>query len=241
MTENALVPCDAVLFDCDGVLVDSDASVAAAWSEWAERLGFDPEAVVATVHGRRSADTVAAWVRAGDRVSAQRLIDSLELASATSVTAIPGATALIASIPPARVAIVTSGTRALARARLQAAGIAEPGVLVTAGDVERGKPAPDGYRLAAERLGVSPARCVVVEDAPAGVRAGRAAGAGYVLGVDGSGRLTEGRSGERDGETPDACEVDWLVGDLTSVHWTGSGLQVAPSGHALFTPDAGQP
>jgi mannitol-1-/sugar-/sorbitol-6-phosphatase len=210
----SLLPCSAVLFDCDGVLVDSDASVITAWTRWARDLGLDPDELIATVHGRRSADTVAAWVAAADRQAAELArIDRYEVEDAAEVTAIPGAADLLAALPDDRWATVTSGKRPLARARLVAAGLPVPAVLVTADDVERGKPDPEGYRAAAAALGVAPADCVVLEDAVTGIRAARSAGVGAVIGV-----------GSRLGDTAGADRPDVLVPDLRAVTWTGTGL-----------------
>jgi sugar-phosphatase len=201
-----LLRCRAVLFDCDGVLVDSDASVLAAWSRWARELGLEPDAVAAVVHGRRSADTVATLIDEPDRAAAAALIDRYEVEDAESVTPIPGAAALTRAVP--RWAVVTSGHRDLAQARLRAAGIPLPEVLVTADDVERGKPDPEGYLAAARRLGVLPADAVVLEDAAAGIAAARAAGVSAVVAV-----------GARDD-----LDADARVADLRELQWMGEGL-----------------
>jgi sugar-phosphatase len=199
--------CDGVLFDCDGVLVDSDASVDLSWRRWAEAVGLEPDALDGIVHGRRSEDTIADLLPADRQAAATELIERIEVEDAARVTAIAGASDLIAALPAGRWA----GTRALATARLAAAGLPVPDVLVTADDVTNGKPDPEGYRTAALRLGYDPARTVVLEDAPSGVLAARAAGAGGVIGV-----------GSRDG-LPD---VDMRVRDLTELRWTGYGLAV---------------
>jgi sugar-phosphatase len=146
------------------------------------------------------------------RPNAVELIDALEIEDAVTATEIPGAAELLSAIPAGRWATVTSASRCLAHARLSAAGLIAPEVLVTAGDVRHGKPHPEGYLAAAQRLGVPADQCVVVEDAPAGIRAARAAQVGHVLAV-----------GSRDmGEhQPDA-----RVPDLRSVHWTSSGIEI---------------
>ncbi|MFD6286158.1 HAD-IA family hydrolase [Streptomyces sp. NPDC060205] len=177
------IPCDGLLFDNDGVLVDSDLGVDQAWSRWARARGLSAEKVTAMVHGRRSADTVALLVAdPGERPAALAEIDRLEIEAAATTTALPGALDLLTSLPRGSWAVVTSGVTALARARLAAAGLPLPPVLITADDVTNGKPAPDGYLAAAARLGVDPARTVVLEDAVAGAKAGETAGA-YVIGV----------------------------------------------------------
>lgn len=200
--------CVGVLFDCDGVLVDSDASVLTAWSRWARALGFDPDVVTSIVHGRRSADTVAELVPGDGQAAALELIDRYEIEDARTVSAIPGAADLVAAIPPDRWAVVTSGTRALATARLTAAGVPLPNVLVTAGDVARGKPDPEGYLAAATGLGLEPIVTIVLEDAPAGIAAARAAGVAHVIGVGSTG-----------------LRADAHVRDLSALRWTGRGLR----------------
>jgi mannitol-1-/sugar-/sorbitol-6-phosphatase len=204
-------PCTAVLFDCDGVLVDSDACVISAWSRWAVDQGFEPDEVVAVVHGRRSADTVRLLVAPEGVPAALARIDRYELEDARSVTAIPGALILTAAIPAQQWAVVTSGTTRLARARLTAAGLPRPDVLVTADDVKHGKPAPDGYLSAARQRGVAVGETVVLEDAVAGIQAARAAGVRAVIGVGGRG-LAE--------------VADVVVPDLRAIAWTPDGLTV---------------
>ncbi len=209
MTSRTLT-CSAVLFDCDGVLVDSDASVMQAWGDWAVHHGLDPVTVGEMVHGRRAADTVALLIDEVGRSEAVELINRLEIDGAVAVPAIPGAPELTRSIPAGQWAVVTSGTRPLATARITAAGITVPDVLVTADDVVLGKPDPEGFLAAAAALGRLPVQTVVLEDSPAGVRAARAAGVGAVIGI-----------GERALET----DADVVVADLTALRWTGSGLR----------------
>ena len=154
-------------------LVESDASVAAAWSRWAVKYGFDPAIVGDIVHGRRASDTVTLLIDPERHHPAQALadIDAYEVELAVTVTAIPGAIALAGAIGQDRWAVVTSGNRILATARLAAAGIPGVAVLVIADDVTEGKPHPEGYRSAAEQLGLPPDQPVVLEDAAAGVLA----------------------------------------------------------------------
>jgi sugar-phosphatase len=143
--------CFAILFDLDGVLVDSRRCVEFVWQTWFAEQGRDPREFIAVAHGRRTSAT-------------------------RGVTPVPGAADLLTSLPRDRWAVVTSGSPAVARLRLRVAAVPTPAVLITGADVRRGKPDPDGYLQAAERLGFAPAECLVVEDAPAGVAAGRAAG-----------------------------------------------------------------
>jgi sugar-phosphatase len=168
---------DALLFDLDGTLVDSTPAVVRSWTAWAIERGIT-EAQFAAVqtYGRTSRSIGADLVPADQVDSADARIQELELADLTGVTALPGAAQLLARLDPARWAIVTSGVRRLATARLAAAGLPTPRVLVSADDVRHGKPDPEPYLAGAAGLGVAPARCVVVEDAPAGLTAARAAG-----------------------------------------------------------------
>jgi sugar-phosphatase len=198
------VPGLAVLFDCDGVLVDSLASVDRAWSRWSTRYGLDPDDVAGMIHGRRSADTVALLIEPAHRAEAMAAIDEYELEDAASVTAIAGARELVASIPDGAWALVTSGKAALARARLEAAGIDVPQVFITADDVERGKPEPDPYLAAAAALGVRPSDAIVIEDSPSGVESGRRAGAGGVVGVG-----SQAVDTDADVVVPDLRDLSW--------------------------------
>jgi sugar-phosphatase len=163
----------AVISDLDGVLVDSAAAVARAWRAWGERHGFDGAAIQAANHGRPASAVVAEHVAPEEVEAEAALVLAAEVADTGGVVAFAGATGVLA-LPV--VAIATSCALPLAHARLAAAGLRAPAVLVTADQVARGKPAPDPYLLAAERLGVDPAGCLVLEDAPSGVAAGRAAG-----------------------------------------------------------------
>lgn len=166
----------AMLFDLDGVLVDSTEGVELAWRDWASGHGLDAEAVIAVVHGRRAADTVAEVapsLNVRDEVAA---LSHREATDARGIHPIPGAAALVSSLPPARWAVVTSGTRAVATFRLEVGSVPMPAVLIAAEDVSRGKPDPEGYLRAARLLGVDPSECVVIEDAPAGLSAAKAAG-----------------------------------------------------------------
>ena len=175
---------DGLLLDCDGVLVDSHNAAAVAWNSWAKRWapGFDFHRDVE--HGRRIPDLVAELVdAAGDVAVATAELIQAELDHAADVVAIPGARQLLESSPRGRWAVVTSGGRAIATARMASAGLVPADVLVTSEDVEHGKPFPDPYLLAAQRLAVSPDRCAVFEDAPAGIAAARAAGVCTIVGV----------------------------------------------------------
>jgi sugar-phosphatase len=173
----AVLICRAILFDLDGVLVDSEQVVERTWHRWARRHKLDIPDLVTRAHGRRSIETVREVAPQLDAEAEARWLESLELADAEGLIALPGAAAFFSAIPPEQLAVVTSCGRALARFRLDACGYSIPDVLVSADDVSQGKPAPDGYVLAARRLGFKSVDCVVIEDTPAGIAAGRAAGA----------------------------------------------------------------
>lgn len=172
----------AALFDMDGTLVDSTAVVEVIWSAFAERFDLDRATVLGAVHGVRAADSVRRFAPAGSDVAAiVAELDAYELEHTDGTIEIPGATAFLASLPRERVALVTSASPALAAGRLAAAGVPSPDTVVTAHDVENGKPAPDCYLAAAARLGVAPADAIVFEDAEAGIRAGLDAGMRVVV------------------------------------------------------------
>jgi sugar-phosphatase len=170
---------DALLLDMDGTLVDSDAAVERAWTVWAGEHGVDPRSAVAIAHGVPADGTVRRLLPELDAVavavSAARQLE-LQYDDLSDVTPAAGAHELLAVLALLAIpwAVVTSADNRLAKARLDAAGITAP-LLVTVEDVTRGKPDPQGYLLAAQRLGIAPARCLVVEDAEPGLAAGRAA------------------------------------------------------------------
>lgn len=168
------------MFDLDGVLVDSRAVVEDIWRRWATERGYDPAPYLRVAHGRRIRETLESVDPTLDIEREVQLLDATEAADDTPLTAVAGARELIRGLAPDRWAIVTSGGRGLASRRLDRAGIPYPAVFVTAEQVRHGKPDPQGYLLAAQRLGREPAECVVFEDAPAGVAAARAAGARVV-------------------------------------------------------------
>ncbi|MHB2209889.1 HAD-IA family hydrolase [Methylobacterium sp. CM6257] len=172
----------ALLFDMDGTLVSSIASAERVWSRWAEAHGLDVAAFLPTIHGVRSVETIRRLDLPGmDPEAEAAAITRGEMEDVGDITQIPGAQTFLEALPPDRWAIVTSAPRALAARRLEAAGMPAPFTMVTAEDVVRGKPAPDCFRLAAERLGVAAGDCLVFEDAPAGIQAAAAAGASVIV------------------------------------------------------------
>jgi sugar-phosphatase len=168
----------AFLFDMDGTVINSIAAAERIWGQWAQRHGLDVAAFLPTIHGARSVDTIARLGLPGlDPEAEARGITQAEIVDADGIIEISGAIAFLNALPPARWAIVTSAPRELALRRLQVAGIPIPAVLVTAEDVVHGKPHPDCFLLAADKLGVSAADCLIFEDAPVGIRAAEASGA----------------------------------------------------------------
>ncbi|MFN8580240.1 MAG: HAD-IA family hydrolase [Gemmatimonadaceae bacterium] len=166
----------SILFDMDGVLVDSRAIVERAWRRWAVQHGLDVTAILAVAHGRRTRDTVAEVAPHLDAAREGHWLDATERQETIGLVAVPGAGELLATLPRDRWAVVTSADQALARERLGACGLPLPDLLISTDMVPRGKPDPDGYLLAAERLGFDAASCLVFEDSAPGIAAGRAAG-----------------------------------------------------------------
>jgi sugar-phosphatase len=174
------IDCSAVLFDLDGVLVDSTAYIERQWREWAASKGLDPEPFLRFCHGRRAVETICLAAPQLDAEAEVAQFRRLAVEDDVALAPIPGARELLAALPKGRWAVVTSGGRRFALARLAGAGLPEPRVLVCADDVREGKPSPEGYLRAAKLLGTTPTSCLVVEDAPPGIEAARAAGATVV-------------------------------------------------------------
>ncbi len=168
--------CSAILFDLDGVLVDSTRQVDREWREWAARKGVDGDAVMAIAHGVRTIEVIRRVAPHLDAEAEAAAIESHEASDQRGVVVMPGALDLVSSIPENRWGVVTSGTRPLAQNRLRYCGLPVPDVLVTSDDVVNGKPDPEPYLKGAERLGMKPADCLVIEDAPAGIQSARAGG-----------------------------------------------------------------
>ena len=207
---------DAVLFDMDGTLIDSTPAVRRAWAVWGEEQGLAPADLLGH-HGMPSAQVVAKLLPAERRAAATDRINELELTDVHDIVVLPGAAEALSALRDARNAIATSCTVPLARARIGAAGLQPPSVLVTVDDVARGKPAPDPFLEAARRLGVPPERCLVVEDAPMGLTAARAAGC-FTLAVTTT-------------TPPDELDADAVVPDLAAVRFevVGEGIRVVPA------------
>jgi len=171
-----ILKCRALLFDLDGVLIDSTPAVARVWHGWATAHGFDPEKVVKMAHGRPSRTTIRELLPHADIDKEDLEVERREIEDLEGVVPLPGTRRLLDSLPPDRWTIATSCTRQLAEVRLRAAGLPIPKTMITSSDVRIGKPDPEPYLKAAASLNCSPDDCVVVEDAPAGIRSGKAAG-----------------------------------------------------------------
>lgn len=171
------IQCAALLFDLDGVLINSTPAVARVWRQWAIERGFNSEEVVARAHGRPSLTTVREYLPHADHEAENREVERREIADLEGVIPLPGALELLSSLPSDRWTIVTSCTRPLAEVRIKAAGLPQPKKMITSNDIVHGKPNPEPYLKGAAVLGFRPEHCIVLEDVPAGVMAGKAAGA----------------------------------------------------------------
>jgi sugar-phosphatase len=169
----------AILSDLDGVLVDSGDSIEETWRSWAASRAIDFALLDGRFHGVPSLAVIARVAPHLDARAEAAAVEQMEIDN-PAATVLPGATALLGGAAGLPVAIVTSCTDALARARLGEAGLPIPEIMVTADRVANGKPDPEGYLAAAAALGFDPAVCLVLEDAPAGIAAGRTAGATVV-------------------------------------------------------------
>jgi sugar-phosphatase len=217
------IRCRGVLFDLDGVLVDSTPAVARVWAGWAREHGFDPDEVVRKAHGRPSIATIRELLPHADHAAEDREVERREIADVEGVIPLPGAMELLHALPLERWAIVTSCTRPLAGVRIATAGLPKPKHLVTSTDVRRGKPDPEPYLKGAQFLGVPAAECIVFEDAPAGIRAGKAAGA----------RVLALRTTATEAELREAG-TDWIFEDCSELFLTSSSHDTSNDGFLLL-------
>ncbi|MEO6981917.1 MAG: HAD-IA family hydrolase [Edaphobacter sp.] len=221
LSESICVEAKGILFDMDGVLISSIGSVVRCWRRWAAIYGLPDAEHYMVPHGVRAMDTVKALRPDIDPEEGLRVIEDMEVEDMADLKVLPGVKRLLEGLPPERWAIVTSATRRLLLARLTGAGLPIPERIISADDVVNGKPDPEPYRRGAELLGLRPEECVVVEDAPSGVGAGRAAGC-RVLGVLGTHSAEQLR------------EADWVATSLEGVVVTvksgGLELRFAPVG-----------
>ena len=168
--------CDAVLFDLDGVLIDSTSCIVRHWKDWADQHSLEIDEIMQAAHGIPTIDTIRMVAPYLDADKEAEQFTAKEVSDTAGVFTIVGAHQILEGLPEGTWAIVTSGSSALARARMTQAELPIPKILVTADDVQHGKPAPEPYLVGAKLLGTSVEKCVVVEDAPAGVEAGVKAG-----------------------------------------------------------------
>lgn len=177
IASGTLLVAHAILFDMDGTLVDSTLAVERIWGRWARSRDVPFEHFAQRMHGRRAIDIMREMVPPGlDALEELRQVDADELNETDGIVALPGAAELIASLPAGSWALVTSASAALARARMCAAGLPLPEIVVSSDDVRQGKPHPACYQHALKALGLPASQALVFEDAPAGLAAGRAAG-----------------------------------------------------------------
>jgi mannitol-1-/sugar-/sorbitol-6-phosphatase len=176
------INCKAILFDLDGTLIDSAARIRRLWQSWGERHGIQPESIYQVMHGRRAVEIIEMFAPHLQIEDELRVVESDEVSDMHDVQAYAGASALLSVLSRVPWAIVTSGSRQVSEAKLRYLNLPIPSVFITSEKVKAGKPAPEGYLLAAQQLQVQPTECVVIEDAPAGVKAGKAAGM-YVIAV----------------------------------------------------------
>lgn len=212
--------CKGFLFDLDGTLVDSLPAVERAWTHWAERHGISPQEVLAFIHGKQAITSLRHFMPGATESAIQHefdLLEQMEAQDTDGVSALPGAVALLERLNALSIpwAIVTSGSIPVASARRKAGGLPQPEVFITAELVKQGKPQPDAYLLGAERLGLAPQACVVVEDAPAGILSGLAAGC-QVIAVN------------VPAEAPKLDQVDLILSSLTQIK-----VEKAPQGASI--------
>ena len=205
LSESQLI-CQAVLFDMDGVLVDSTPAVSRVWRKWAADHGFDPEHVSHIAQGRPSITTIRELLPDSDHEAENRIVERMEIEDLVGVKACPGAAQLLRALPPDRWVLVTSSTRPLAMVRLRAGGHAVPKFVITGSDITHGKPHPEPFQKAAAMVGFPPSKCLVVEDTPAGILAGKAAGC-RVLAL----RTTMAES------VLEKARPDWIASNLADV------------------------
>ncbi len=209
---------DAVLFDMDGTLIDSTPAVRRSWHTWCTEYGIDPTFLEAR-HGHPARDIVASLIPPKEFQAAFERIQQIEIAEVADITILPGAAEALHAIAEHRKAIITSCTRPLATARITATGLTPPQTTITADDVTHGKPHPEPFTLGAQRLGFDPTRCLVIEDAPAGLRSAHHAGC-TTLAVEGT-------------HTAEQLHADLTITNLTKLKFTTTpnGIHITQHTH----------
>jgi mannitol-1-/sugar-/sorbitol-6-phosphatase len=239
LTGRQVQPVAAVLFDLDGVLVDSEAAIDWSMTTWSLERGLDPRLVLEAARGRRDIDVVPGFLAGADPAPELARISELDTVALPLVRAVPGAAELLSVLPRRSWAVVTSGGAEIARARLQAAGLPLPSVLIAAEHVGAGKPDPECYLRAAAALGARPGDCVAFEDAEAGLRAARRAGTRVVRVGDGGAASPEWDGHE---SVTDLTQVAVTVTDAHTIHLRPLGNPeawlAAPAAAGAGTPSA---
>jgi sugar-phosphatase len=206
------IDCGAILFDLDGVLLDSTRCIERHWQEWAEQHGLDLKMVLQNAHGVRTIETIRMVAPHVDAEKEAADFTAYEILDTEGVIPIPGAKELMTNFDVNKWAVVTSGGYDLVQARMKKAGLPMPKFIVTGDDVSQGKPSPIPYLTGADKLGVSFENCVVIEDAPIGIKAGKAAKM-RVIGI---------ASTHSTNEILDAG-IDFLVENLKDIHIAENG------------------
>jgi mannitol-1-/sugar-/sorbitol-6-phosphatase len=200
------VSAEALLFDMDGVLINSIPAVERVWSRWAAGRGFNVHEVLRHAHGRPSIATLRDLLPDADHEAENRIIEQAEIDDVADIVPLPGVRELLAALPNDRWAIVTSCTRPLAEVRIRAAGLPTPSLFITANDITHGKPNAEPYLKGAAGLGFPPERCIVVEDALAGIASGKNAGT-RVIAFTTTASITD----------LIAAKPDWIVKDCSAI------------------------
>lgn len=175
----------ALLFDSDGTLLDAFESANRCWDDWADKMGVEKPVLRPETHGRPRSTVVKMVLPGVSDEEAELHAEEVRLAElhdTRGVIALPGTFDVLSSLPPDAWAVVTSADRDVAEARLAAAGLPVPKVLIPSDELEHGKPHPMGYLLACERLNVRPEDAIVFEDAPAGLEAAKRGGIRAIAG-----------------------------------------------------------
>ncbi len=209
-----------ILFDMDGVLVSSLGSVERSWVKWGNMRGVDGAKAILAAHGKRAIETIRLLRPDLDDQAELAIVEQIEIEDTEGIEALPGVAALLASLPSGSWTVVTSATEKLARVRMEAVGLHPPERFITADMVEHGKPHPEPYLRGAALLGFPPERCLVIEDAPAGVAAGKASGC-TVLATLFSHSAEQLRA------------ADWVVGSLEGVRVTGEAGNLEMTSEAV--------